>query len=171
MMSPKALLTPLLLITSMTWAAEPVKCNDRAECWPEDSAMHTLLTQAENQSATEKAMAKQHRALLQIVTATLPDNYPEKHRLTEALKNQQKSWLQYRSDECELVGTLTGAFGSWQTTHASRCEASHTERRLKRIKAATQCIQRQPGLGPAQQPDASAVMNCLQQLAPLTNKL
>lgn len=60
------------------------------------------------------------------------------------LQAQQTAWLKYRIQECELVGALTGARGSWPSPHAKRREVSHTQQLLRRVRSAFACIQKTP---------------------------
>jgi uncharacterized protein YecT (DUF1311 family) len=141
-----------------------VICTDKAECWPEGSAMHTGLVLAKQQRELEASLRRAHAQLLKIVASPRGDIKVDT-RLLGSLKTQQAAWLKYRTEECELLGSLTGAGGSWPSTHATRCEVGHTAQRLKRVRAAMRCIGKLPS-----EMQAIEQNNCLQQLAPLTNK-
>ncbi|MBR7800119.1 lysozyme inhibitor LprI family protein [Undibacterium fentianense] len=143
-------------------------CTDRPECWPEGSAMHTGLTLVATLQKTSAQLRSKHLELIDLLTQS-PDYNGEKYpdsRVIAALEAQQISWEKYRSDECELIGSLTGAGGSWPSTYANRCEVNLTETRLRRITSAIRCIQKIPLENRWMEQAA-----CLQQLAPLANKL
>jgi uncharacterized protein YecT (DUF1311 family) len=142
-----------------------VDCTDRPECWPEGSSMRTGLLLVQKQQQTEKLLASKHDELMKLVAFSSSGEINTEERLLTALKTQQVAWLNYRTEECELVGSLTGAGGTWPSTYARRCEVNHTEQRLRRVRSAINCVQRIP-------PDVRLFEqnNCLQQLAPLTNK-
>ncbi|MEO7104977.1 MAG: lysozyme inhibitor LprI family protein [Rhodoferax sp.] len=128
--------------------------------------MNTGLTLRDKQIKAQKAVEKEHDELVNIVaSATSADGTDRTDgRLVAALKAQQTTWSKYKVDECELVGTLTGAGGSWPSTYATKCEANLTEQRLVRIRSATKCIQKI-------QKDKRLYeqSSCLEQLAPLVN--
>lgn len=154
----------LMILIPLAAFAE-TKCTDRPECWPEGSAMHTGLLKAQQQKQVEKRLAREHDALIQLVASAASDKALVDERLLAALKTQQAAWLKYRTEECELVGALTGAGGTWPSTYANKCAANHTEQRLRRVRSATRCIQKIPT-----EQRLFTQNNCLQQLAPLTNK-
>jgi uncharacterized protein YecT (DUF1311 family) len=141
------------------------ECTDRTECWPEGSSMHTGIGLVQKQQATEKLLASKHDELIKRVASSSTGEIPVDDRLLAALKSQQEAWLKYRTEECELIGSLTGAGGTWPSTYANRCERNHTELRLRRVRSAIRCIDKIP-------PEKRLFEqnNCLQQLAPLTNK-
>ncbi|MFX8907101.1 lysozyme inhibitor LprI family protein, partial [Acinetobacter baumannii] len=68
--------------------------------------MNSGLTEAEKLEKLDKLLDKRHQELVK----ALGDQVDE--RLLSALGAQENSWRQFRKDECELVGTLTGAGGS-----------------------------------------------------------
>lgn len=153
---------PVFLVLSIPLAAQAeVECTDRPECWPEGSAMHTGLLLARQLEQAEALLARQHDALLKLVTVSAHGD----SRLLNALGAQQAAWLNYRGEECELIGALTGAGGSWPSTYALRCKLNHTEQRLRRVRSAFRCVSNMP---PEQR--VWDQNRCLQQLAPLTNK-
>jgi uncharacterized protein YecT (DUF1311 family) len=86
-------------------------------------------------------------------------------RLLADLKTQQVAWLKYRTEECELIGALTGAGGTWPSTYAKKCEVNHTDQRIRRVSSAIRCIGKI-----SNEKRLFEQNNCLQQLAPLTNK-
>ena len=129
--------------------------------------MHRGLTLVQEQAIVEKKLKREHLVLLKLLSsAKSPDgSYGTDERLMEALKTQQSAWLKYKSEECELIGSLTGAGGSWPSTFANQCEVNHVEQRIRRVRSATRCVEKIPmGKRIFEQ------NNCLQQLAPLTNK-
>lgn len=127
--------------------------------------MHIGLRLVQKKAADEKLLARKHEELVKLVSSPSTENVTVDGRLLAALKTQQAAWLKYRTEECELVGALTGAGGTWPSTYAVKCEANHTEQRLRRVRSAIRCIEKMP--------DEKRIFgqgNCLQQLAPLTNK-
>lgn len=135
-------------------------CTDRPECWPEGSAMRTGLELAASRDQSQKMLAKQQEKLIALVSSN--QKYPDE-RLIRALRDQHDAWLKYRSAECELVGSLSGAGGSWPSTYAIRCEANLTDRRYHTVLHAIRCIDRIPtGQKWVEQ------SRCLYQLGPLT---
>ena len=144
------------------------QCTDRPECWPEGSAMRTLLLQGEQGSRLEETLRKSHEELVALVAAAKVQSrgmtLQPPPRLIDALKSQQIAWVKYRDEECELLGALTEAGGQWPSAHATRCSNNLTDLRLKRIQAARSCILRIP-----EESRLFGQANCLQQLAPLVN--
>jgi len=129
--------------------------------------MRTGLQLAERQGNAEKSLERSHNELVKLVATTKSSDgsFGTDGRLLDALRAQQVAWLKYRSQECELVGSLTGAGGSWPSTYASQCDVNHTEQRIRRVRAAIRCIERLPS-----DKRIFEQNSCLQQLAPLTNK-
>jgi len=122
--------------------------------------MRTRLLQAEKELQLDTTLQKKHAELVTLVSAasiTPP-------RLVAALKSQQTAWVKYRNEECELLGSLTGAADQWQSAHANRCRSNLTDLRLKSIQSAQACILRIP-----EAERLSKQSECLQQLAPLVN--
>ncbi|RYY01752.1 MAG: DUF1311 domain-containing protein [Gammaproteobacteria bacterium] len=149
-------------------AGGEVQCTDKPECWPEGSAMNTGLTLVASLEKKSAQLESKHNELTALLSAS-PSYNGEKNpdsRVISALNALKISWIKYRSDECELIGSLTGAGGSWPSTYANRCEVNLTEERLNRISSSIKCIQKIP-LEKRWMEQA----NCLQQLAPLANKL
>ncbi|MGM8229078.1 lysozyme inhibitor LprI family protein [Cellvibrio sp. ARAG 10.3] len=145
-----------------------VQCTDRPECWPEGSAMHTGLVMAEKRRKISHQLETKHAELIALLAAS-PDhggNVNPDSRIISALKKQQPAWEEYTTEECELIGSLTGAGGSWPSTYATRCKLNLMEERLRRINSSIKCIQKIPL--EARWMDQSS---CLQQLAPLANKV
>lgn len=127
--------------------------------------MHTGLLLVQRQRAVEKLLASKHDELIKLVSSSSRDGIPVDGRLLAALKTQQAAWLKYRAEECELIGSLTGAGGTWPSTYANKCDVNHTEQRLRRVRSAIQCVEKIP-----LEKRVFEQNNCLQQLAPLTNK-
>lgn len=161
----KIYLLILALSSIPTLAFAEVQCTDRPECWPEGSSMHTGLLLVQQQNAAEKLLASKHEELIKLVSSSSTEKISVDERLLAALKTQQAAWLKYRTEECELVGSLTGAGGTWPSTYANRCEVNHTDQRLRRVRSAIRCIEKIPN-----EKRFFEQNNCLQQLAPLTNK-
>jgi uncharacterized protein YecT (DUF1311 family) len=161
----RTLLLALILAMAPAGAAAEVECTDRPECWPEGSAMRTGLLLVEMGKELERILAQDHSILIRIVSSKPgPDGAPPgTERLIAALKSQQEAWLAYRSQECELVGSLSGAGGSWPSTHATRCDVDRTEQRLQLVRSAIRCVQSLPV-----EKRWLEQNECLQQLAPLT---
>jgi uncharacterized protein YecT (DUF1311 family) len=147
--------------------AQTAPCTDRAECWPEGSSMHTGLLLVQRQKTAERTLEHSHNELLKLVSSSrsIDGTYGTDDRLLQALKSQETAWLKYRGEECELVGSLTGAGGTWPSTYANRCEVNHTEQRTRRVRSAMRCIEKLPSSQRLFEQNT-----CLQQLAPLTNK-
>ena len=127
--------------------------------------MHTGLLLVQKQLETEKLLASKHDELIKLVASSGSGETHADERLLAALKTQQAAWLKYRTEECELVGSLTGAGGTWPSTYANKCEVNHTEQRLRQVRSAIRCIQKIPS-----EKRLFEQNTCLQQLAPLTNK-
>ena len=142
-----------------------VECTDRPECWPDGSSMQTGLLLAQRLNSLDKILTSKHEELIKLVASASEDGIQVDERLLAALKTQQSAWLKYRAKECELIGSLTGAGGTWPSTYANQCEVNHTEQRLRRVRAAMRCIEKLPAGKRLFDQN-----NCLQQLAPLTNK-
>ena len=127
--------------------------------------MRTGLLLVQQQKAVEKLLAGKHEELIKLVAESSNGEIKVDERLLAALKTQQAAWLKYRTEECELIGSLTGAGGTWPSTYANRCEANHTDQRLRRVRSAIRCIEKIPN-----EKRLFEQNTCLQQLAPLTNK-
>lgn len=143
-------------------AFSEVECTDLPECWPDGSAMHRGLQLVKKQEAIKVQLGEKHKELLEIVSST-STRYGDERLLT-AIKTQQEAWAKYKDEECELIGSLTGAGGTWPSTYANQCSVNHIELRLRRLRSAIRCIKKIPI------EERSYEKNrCLQQLAPLTN--
>jgi len=155
-----------LVISPLTCLSADInECTDRPECWPEGSAMHSGLLYLNTLKTSEAQLNDKHEELVNLVSsARTPDKVRIDERLLNALKSQQVAWRKYVTEECELVGSLTGGAGSWQSTYATKCVANHTELRLRRVRSAVRCIEK------ISENERWLDQNrCLQQLAPLTN--
>lgn len=84
-------------------------------------------------------------------------------RLVKAVADLHTAWQAYYPKECELIGSLSGAGGSWPSTYAVRCEANLVYRRYQRLGHVIRCIERIP---PSDRADT--LNQCLYQLSPLT---
>ena len=127
--------------------------------------MRTGLLLVQQQQAEENLLASKYDELMRLVSSSATGGISVDGRLLAALKTQQAAWLKYRAEECELIGSLTGAGGTWPSTYANKCEVNHTEQRLRRVRSAIRCIEKFPS-----EKRLFEQNNCLQQLAPLTNK-
>ena len=125
--------------------------------------MQTGLLLAKKQQTTERLLTRKHEELIKLISSSSNDRVDE--RLVAALKTQQAAWLKYRNEECELIGSLTGAGGSWPSTYANECVENHTIQRLRRTRSAIACIKKIPNDNRIFEQN-----RCLQQLAPLTNR-
>lgn len=151
---------------SLPKADGAVQCTERPECWPEGSAMHTGLKFILHLKEASTQLEKKYDTLITILSSS-PDYKGEiipDDRVISALKAQEITWVKYRVDECELIGSLTGAGGTWPSTYANECEVNLTEERLRRVSSAIQCIQEIPI-----EKRWVKQADCLQQLAPLAN--
>ena len=130
--------------------------------------MRTRLLQAEKELQLDTTLQKKHAELVTLVSAATQQyrgmTYTTPRRLVAALKSQQAAWVKYRDEECELLGSLTGAADQWQSAHANRCGINLTDLRLKSIQSAQACILRIP-----EADRLGKQSECLQQLAPLVN--
>ncbi|MDO9315884.1 MAG: lysozyme inhibitor LprI family protein [Burkholderiaceae bacterium] len=162
-----ALVIFFVFATPASFAAKDESCTNRPECWPEGSSMHTGLLAAQQQLKTEATLSRLHANLVELVASARMEgsDLEVNSRLINALKKQQLVWLKYRTEECEVIGSLTGAGGTWQSTYATRCDLALTEQRLKRVKSAIRCINRMP-----LESRYFEQGSCLQQLAQLVNK-
>jgi uncharacterized protein YecT (DUF1311 family) len=146
------------------FAGAEEECSDRPECWPVGSSMHEGLVLVQRLNAVDKVLVARHDELVTLVSASSTEDRKVDERLLAALKRQQSGWLKYRSDECELTGSLTGAGGTWPSTYANKCEVNLGEQRLHRVRSAIRCIEKIP------RTDRIFKQNeCLQSLVPLTN--
>src|SRR5690606_26032685 len=113
---------------------------DGREQWPEGSARHTLLVEAERERALRPALDAAHARLLDAFGDTPDDPAP----LAQIVAMQQQAWLAYRGSDCQLAGMLTGAGGAWPHVHALACSNAFLAQRTAVIDAAATCLQRLP---------------------------
>jgi uncharacterized protein YecT (DUF1311 family) len=121
------------------------KCQGKA-CWPEGSAMHTGYVLREQLDEVSPVLQSQFEKLLSVLSNTLGGNgrpYIES-RILSAIEGQQRAWKKYIEDECELIGSLTGAGGTWPSTWALSCELSQTQRRLRDVSNVIACVEKLP---------------------------
>lgn len=138
-------------------------CTDRPECWPPGSSMRTGLSQADELHSVESSLRKRHQALVDLIDASDDPNGID-GRLINALKKQQSAWIQYRDHECELVGSITGAGGTWPSTYATMCKLDLTEERIRAVDSVMTCMTEIP---PEKRKFERA--RCLNVLTPLTD--
>ena len=112
----------------------------------------------------DKTLEQRHKDLASLLEKlVIPEGQTKLDgRLVSAVKQQQTAWLKFRAPECELIGSLTGAGGTWPSTHATICEFNISQSRLDRINETIRCIEATPEKN--RLPD---IHHCLQQLAPL----
>jgi uncharacterized protein YecT (DUF1311 family) len=163
-----ALILALAATPGAAAAITEVECSDRPECWPEGSSMHTGLLLAAQRKETEKLLAAAHAKLIDLVSsATSSDEQSQGNEmLLEALKTQQSAWQQYQTDECRLVGAMTGAGGTWPGTYQNECMLKLTGQRLGQVQSVIACIRKIPG-----DKRRFEQNECMQPLVPLANAL
>ncbi len=132
---------------------------DEITDWPEGSAMHTGLLYKKTHDDSKKSLEKKHKQLIKIVTKNSPDD----SRLINAIKAQHIAWLKYYATECEIIGALSGAGGSWPSTYAMGCQANLMDQRLRLVSSAINCINKIPS-----DKQQSEQNGCLYQLSPFT---
>lgn len=153
----------ILLALASTTVLAPALAQqlDQKDYWPEGSSMHTGFLMAERRDAAEAQLAEKQAELMALVIGNQA-RYPDQ-RLVSALESQHAAWLVYRTAECELFGALTGAGGTWPTTHALGCDGQQTEQRVEEVVAAIDCIESLPA------EDREFGQNaCLYRLAPIS---
>lgn len=128
----------VLALAAMATLAPAVAQNQKSD-WPEGSSMHTTFLMVERRDAAELELEDRQAELLAQVIGNQAE-FPDA-RLVAALESQHAAWLVYRTAECELFGALTGAGGTWPTTHAIGCEAQQTEQRVGRVVSTHACIE------------------------------
>jgi uncharacterized protein YecT (DUF1311 family) len=159
------LLSTLLLIGAPCAVAADVECTERPECWPEGSAMHTGLLRRQIEDKLRKQLQQRHEELVALISTKHVNNGTEHlddQRLVEAVQAQHKSWHQFKDNECELIGALSGGMSTWQSARAVECEMNLTSQRLKRMQHAIRCVKR---IAPEDRQFNQQA--CLYQLAPL----
>jgi|SRR5690348_3208409 len=152
-----------VLLATAPVALAGTNCTDRPECWPEGSAMNMGLTAVQQRDATQKELARAYTKLVALVSST---NEVLGEEIAKPLQAAQDEWYKYSNAECSLVGALTGAGGSWPSTYTVQCELGLAYQRLRRVRSATRCINREIKVG-----YGLDWTNCLQQLAPIVNRM
>lgn len=130
----KYIIAATLFCFSMRAFAE-IECANKKECWPEGSAVRTGMEFSEKLTAFDERMAKDHKALLDLLKQLKTNDY-----LIESLKGQQDAWLKFRNNDCQLAGTLTGAGGSWPSTWGLSCQVGMASKRLGQVQLAAMCL-------------------------------
>jgi len=151
---------PFLVLIVVTALAAPA-ARAQEETWPPGSAMHTGALEVKRRDAALTVLEGLHSKVVRLLRDVKSEGGPDT-RLIAAIEAHQAAWVRYISDECEVIGSLTGASGSWPSTHAISCEANLAESRVRRTRAAIRCIERV-------RPDRRRfeANNCLYQLAPI----
>lgn len=126
----KAHWSMLFYILTLSLTMTSVKAE---EIWPQGSALQqaTLLSEE----------AHGYEGKTDALIATIYTKINDK-TLNEAIKAQTEAWHQYKKAVCALIGTSTGAGGSWPVTHTVRCEKGLSYDRYFATKNALQCINR-----------------------------
>jgi uncharacterized protein YecT (DUF1311 family) len=163
-MKTVTLLLIFLAAIPLTAFAE-VECSDRPECWPEGSSMRTGLLRRAEEEKLGRQLQESYNELVELISTkeiVKGVEHLEDYRLVEAVKAQQKSWNQYKTIECELIGSLSTGFSPFQSAKAVECEGNLTSQRLKRMQHAIRCVKRIP---PTDR--RFNQQGCLFQLAPM----
>lgn len=152
--------------TTKKTSGSNTKCADRPQCWPEGSAMHTaLILSKQEQDMQEKTQSK-HEELIEIISIKKENNgkkYLVDNRLVNAVTAQHKGWEDFKDNECELIGALSGGAGnSWKSVRTVRCSLNLLTQRYKRLRDAVNCVDKIPLK--SRQYD---LQKCLYQIAPL----
>jgi uncharacterized protein YecT (DUF1311 family) len=159
----------LMGISSAAYSAD-VECSGRAECWPDGSAMSVGFWAVERRDRLEALLEDKHEELVKLVSQASSvyqgAELKVSSELIGALNKQYSAWLFYRSEECALIAALKGAGGSWPSTHTVICQGNHVDQRLRRVRSSIRCINKIPVENRLHRQE-----RCLQQLAPLANKL
>lgn len=158
----KLLVCLFVLLVTAPVAFAGTNCTDRPECWPEGSAMNMGLTAAQQRDAIQKKLERTYTQLVALVSS----NEVLGDQLGKPLQAAQDEWYKYSNAECSLVGALTGAGGSWPSTYTVQCELGLAYQRLRRVRSAIRCINRESKSGYGLE-----WTSCLQQLAPIVNRM
>jgi hypothetical protein len=153
-------LTTLSFVAMLLFSLHAMAVSEDQPQWPSGSAMGEGMRFMETKRYFERLLDKSQARLLELV----PKSYDE--RLSRSLDALDTEWRKYRDTECETFGSLSGAGGSWPSTHAFECEARLTEHHFRRVRASASCIDRIPGA----QREMFTVARCLYQLLPLNSK-
>jgi len=160
-MNTLRLALPALLAIAFVSNASCASAASDDDEWPDGSAMAVGNRYVKTSDYFEGLLRKRQAELVRLMSAQ-PDTDT---RLIEAVKTQQESWLKYRDGECELIGSLSGAGGSWPSTFSAECRANLTDQRFRRFNWAIKCWK---AVAPSERPSARS--RCLYQLAPLATK-
>lgn len=126
-------------IATLALAGQAFAQDDRDQ-WPEGSARHTLLVEAEREQVLRSALDAAHARLLDAFDDAPDDPDP----LARAVDAQQQAWLAYRGNDCQLAGMLTGAGGAWPHVHALTCGNTMLAQRTALLDAAATCLKELP---------------------------
>ena len=112
------------------------------EGWPDGSPMFTGNIYLERTKRSEVVLKQKFNSLIKLFSLYgTPQG--DDQRVIKALEMQQEAWSNFKGAECELVGSLTMAGGTWPSTYANKCEAVHTQKRIKVVTEAFECIQKE----------------------------
>jgi uncharacterized protein YecT (DUF1311 family) len=131
---------------------------------PEGSAMHSGNIFEKKLLKNKSKLQERHDDLTKLLSNSSNKNINP--AIATTLKEQQNSWNKYITDECDLIGRLSGAGGLWQQVYAIKCENNLIENRITRINSAIKCINK-ISLG---KPEIYK-LNCLEQLATMSSKM
>lgn len=120
------MIVPLTLFSSLALA--DVECSDRAECWPEGSAMNTGLVARQRLEKADKELNITYQRILKHLPEDEVDQYPKR-----ALVAAQREWVKYRDAECASVGEISGGVRMWKSAYTVLCEADMTEARTREL--------------------------------------
>lgn len=127
--------------------------------------MHTGLLRRQSEITLSEQLEHKHKELVSLISIKEIVNnkeYLEDERLVRAVQAQHKSWHQFKDNECELIGALSGGASTWQSARAIECEENLTQQRLKRTQHAIRCVKKI-----AAENRRFNQQTCLYQLAPL----
>ncbi|MGQ0751419.1 MAG: hypothetical protein ACT4PS_12855 [Betaproteobacteria bacterium] len=135
--------------------------------WPPGSAMAVGAEYVKERDRYARLVERKQAELTDVVSKAASfesggKQYTDR-RLVNAIESLHKAWRSYFVHECELIGALSGAGGTWPSTYAVRCEANLMYRRYRRLNHAIRCIDR---IAPEERRFEAA--GCLYQLSPLT---
>lgn len=141
-MKLSASIATLLLAPCISLQLSARQPQDGRDQWPEGSAMHTAYVFADRRDEAQARLEESQAQLVRLAAAHAPVHIG--NRASAAIEGEHATWLAYRDAACELYGALTGAGGTWPSTHALGCEADWTARRLDTVNAAVRCIEALP---------------------------
>ncbi len=108
--------------------------------------MATGLWYAEKTNHMTLILEGAHEVLLNSIPSVETFEYEgKKHsssneRLIEAIRSHHPAWSNFMKKECELIGSSTGAGGTWPSTYANECELNATEKMYKKLRSAITCV-------------------------------